>query len=72
MIKLDFSLAVTILLLIPLVLVFGLWIFYNFYRKQDWDLETAYFHQCPYCTFIFFDYQSKAVKSCPRCHSLVV
>lgn len=43
-------------------LVFAFWIFYNLRRNGILN-ETKYLQQCPYCTYIFFDYTSDAVAS---------
>ena len=57
MIKIDFSSAVSIYLSFSIFLVFILWVFYN-YRKGGILNETKYLQQCPYCTYMFFNYTS--------------
>ena len=57
MIKIDFSSAVSIYLCFSIFLVFILWVFYN-YRKGGILNETKYLQQCPYCTYMFFNYTS--------------
>lgn len=67
----DFSTGITVLLSIPLALVFSKWAFYNYIKEEEWDYQSDYFHQCPYCTYIFFDYKNNPLKMCPRCYSLI-
>lgn len=62
MIKISFSSAVSIYLCFSILLVFVLWIFYNL-NRNDIHSETKHLQQCPYCTYIFFDYKSNAVSS---------
>ena len=71
MIKIDFSTAISLFLSLSLVLVFAPWIFYNYYRNKKADLESNDIQQCPYCGYIFFDYQGKHLNTCPRCLSLI-
>ena len=59
MIKIDFSSAISIYLCFSIFLVFILWVFYN-YRKGGIFNETKYLQQCPYCTYMFFNYTSEA------------
>lgn len=58
MIKIDFSSAISIYLSFSIFLVFILWVFYN-YRKGGILNETKYLQQCPYCTYMFFNYTSE-------------
>jgi len=55
MFKIDFSSAISFYLSFPIVLVFAWWLFYNSHR-DDADNETEHLHQCPYCTYVFFNY----------------
>ena len=71
MIALDFTLAISLILSFALLLVFGLWIRYNFIDNNKIDYQTNFFQQCPYCTHIFFDYRQSGVKICPKCKSLL-
>jgi len=61
MIKINFSSAISIYLCFSIFLVFVLWVFYNYYRNGILN-ETKYLQQCPYCTYVFFDYKSKDLK----------
>jgi len=57
MIKIDFSSAISIYLCFSIFLVFILWVFYT-YSKGGILNETKYLQQCPYCTYMFFNYTS--------------
>ena len=71
MIKIEFPIAIAIFISVPLILVFLSWIFYNLKREKKRSNELEYFQQCPYCTYVFFDYSEKALKTCPHCQSLI-
>jgi len=55
MIKIDFSSAISVYLSFSIFLVFILWIFYNYHKSGIFN-ETKYLQQCPYCTYMFFNY----------------
>lgn len=58
MLKINFSSAISIYLCFSIFLVFTFWIFYNFRRNGILN-ETRYLQQCPYCTYIFFNYTAE-------------
>lgn len=68
MIKINIVTAISIYLCFSLSIVFILWIFYN-YRKSGMFNKTDYLQQCPYCTFIFFNYKKTDIQICPQCKS---
>lgn len=73
MIAVDLIWAISFLISFALLLVFVLWIFYNFFeeaKSQD-VASSADLEQCPYCLSLFFDYQKSDVKTCPHCKSYV-
>jgi len=61
MIKINFSYAISLYLCISIIVVFIVWIFYN-YRRDGILNETKYLQQCPYCTYIFFSNASRITK----------
>jgi len=71
MISLDFFVAIALYLFLILLLVFGRWIFYNYNENQSAGFESKYLQQCPYCTYLFFDYEESKLKICPRCESYI-
>ena len=72
MIKVDLYLGIAIYLIFCILLVFGHWIFYNWYRESDLIHNLKYFYQCPFCTHVFFDYRKNILRIiCPRCRSYI-
>jgi hypothetical protein len=71
MITVEFTLFISLILSFGLLLVFVLWIRYNFFNSKEIDDQIHFFQQCPYCTHIFFDYEDRRVKTCPKCKSLL-
>jgi len=70
MITIELSFAIGLFILISFLLVFMLWIFYN-YRESSTFNELKYLLQCPYCTYVFFNYKEKEMLVCPRCKSYI-
>ena len=58
MFKISFSSAIAFHLCFSIFLVFTLWIFYNS-RRYGISKETKYLQQCPYCTYLFFEYAAE-------------
>lgn len=58
MLRITFSSAIAVYLCFSIFLVLILWIFYN-YRRSGILNETKYLQQCPYCTYLFFDYRQE-------------
>ena len=71
MIKIDFITAISILTSCVLLLVFIPWITYNYTRTKNRSNDNQHLIHCPFCSYIFFDYQNREVNSCPRCQSLI-
>ena len=71
MIKIDFNVAIAAYLFLTIIVVMARWIFYNWYRDSNKGADTQYMEQCPYCTYVFFDFQRAELKICPRCKSLI-
>lgn len=69
MIKIDITLAISLLFCFSILLVFLFWIIYNSNTKYLTTGESGHLEQCPYCTLIFFDYRQEALQQCPRCQS---
>jgi len=72
MIKIDIVVAISVFLFFILLLVIGQWLSYN-NRKDNGHLtsESRYLFQCPFCTFLFFDYTETNIKKCPSCKSYI-
>ncbi|MFA5060222.1 MAG: hypothetical protein WC676_06295 [Candidatus Omnitrophota bacterium] len=71
MISLDLSAAVAAYLFSVILLVIGIWIFYNYSTEKKGQGDAQYLQQCPFCTHVFFDYENSKVKICPRCESYI-
>ena len=69
MIKIDFSLAISLYLFFTVLLVTVLWISYNWSKDHALSSETKHIEQCPYCTHVFFNYRQTKIPVCPRCKS---
>ena len=71
MIKIDFLWAVAVYIFITIALVIGHWIVYTFRKDKGIFSDAKFFQECPYCTYIFFNYEESEVKVCPRCRSYI-
>ena len=71
MIHIDFFVAIATYLTFIILLVIGRWIFYNYSDEASMTIESKHLEQCPYCTYIFFDYTQAPLKVCPRCESYI-
>jgi len=68
MIKVQFTEAIAIYLCFSIVLVFIVWMSYN-YRERSLLNHPRFLRQCHYCTYIFFYYRESGSVICPRCKS---
>ncbi len=68
MIPINFITAISIMISFSLLVVFSVWIFYN-YKKSDELENTNNLKQCKYCTYVFFNYKEDDILACPRCGS---
>ncbi|MCR4338087.1 MAG: hypothetical protein NUV91_09820 [Candidatus Omnitrophica bacterium] len=71
MIKIDFSIALAIALSLMLGTLFFLWIGEGRAKEEREGKRAEHLHQCPFCTYLFFDTPGEEVQHCPRCHSLL-
>lgn len=71
MIKIEFSLAVALYIILILGLIFALWVILDKKRNapglfySDKDL----FWQCATCTYVYVDTKHNTLSTCPRCGS---
>ena len=72
MITIDFAFAVAIFLFVAILLVIGWWIFYTYKDEESMRIESKNLQQCPYCTYLFFDYSADNFAICPRCESYII
>ena len=71
MVPIDFFLAIAIYLFLAIGLVIGWWIFYTYREDDSMYIESRYLQECPYCSYLFFDYRESELKICPRCESYI-
>ncbi len=70
MIEINLASLIGILFFTLVLLVFSVWIFYNYNEEKDLE-ELYHIHQCPYCTHIFKTASKKSIQTCPNCNSLL-
>ena len=71
MIQIDFFLAIALYLFLTIGLVIGYWVFYNDSDEDSMTIEARHLQECPYCAYLFFDYEESVLKICPRCESYI-
>ncbi|OGX19115.1 MAG: hypothetical protein A2Y04_02655 [Omnitrophica WOR_2 bacterium GWC2_45_7] len=72
MIKLDLVVAISIFLTFLIFLVFAKWIFYTSNSSDSLSDKLMYLQVCPYCIFVFFQYNIENFIICPRCKSYII
>ena len=71
MIRVELFPFIAVFLFLTILLVIGRWIFYN-YREGEGGTEYAkYLQQCPYCAYLFLNYEKTPLTVCPRCESYI-
>ena len=68
MIKIDINIAISTFLSLSILLVFVLWLFYN-YRRDSLVSELTELKQCPYCAHVFPKDTNSELENCPQCKS---
>ena len=58
----DIPNAITFYLIVTVMLVIACWIFYNCINDTPLTEQQQFLEQCPYCTFVFFDYKNSNIK----------
>lgn len=69
MIQVDLFFSIGAYLFLVILLVIGAWIFYTEGVEDSMQVDSDRLCQCPYCTYLFFDYGNSTLKNCPRCES---
>jgi len=70
MIKIEFSAAIALYILLTVFLVFAAWLFCE--RRKAFKLlsaENRFFWQCAICTYVYVDSRHNTISRCPRCGS---
>jgi hypothetical protein len=71
MLTIDLNIALGVGFCFGLLLVYIPWIFYTRIDFSNYHIEEGEVSQCPFCTYIFFEYQRHEISECPNCHSLL-
>lgn len=70
MIKIEFSLAITLYLIVTTCVILLMWLVFerrNVLRYVSSDKN--FFWQCDVCTYVYVDTVHKTISTCPRCRS---
>ena len=71
MIKLDISVALFFYLFFTVILVFGLWIWFDRgSRLKLFKSERRNVWQCSVCKYVYTDENNDEFSRCPRCNSI--
>jgi hypothetical protein len=69
MIKIDFSLAVSLYLCIFLFLIICSWLLFKKYKDKDLSLDVKFIWYCTVCTYAYINTKEENFSVCPRCGS---
>lgn len=69
MIKIDFSLAVSLYLILTTCLVLLALLFENKKKQKQFSSEKNFLWQCSICTYVYVDSRHINMSQCPRCGS---
>ncbi|MCX5693199.1 MAG: hypothetical protein NTX47_05920 [Candidatus Omnitrophica bacterium] len=69
MIKIEFSLAVALYLILTTCLIFLILIFKNRKEPKQFSSEKNFLWQCSICTYVYVDSRHTNMSQCPRCGS---
>jgi len=70
MIKIEFSLAVALYIIITVCLALAAWLVFE--KKEGlkkFPSEKEFFWQCAICTYVYVDSRHSRISQCPRCGS---
>ncbi len=69
MIKIDFSLAAALYLILTTCLVLLLILFENRKEPKQFSSDRNFLWQCAICTYVYVDSRHNKISQCPRCGS---
>jgi hypothetical protein len=69
MIKVDFSLAVSLYAIICLGVILIIWLFSQKQKDKDLTLDPKFIWFCSVCTYTYINTKEEAISACPRCGS---
>jgi rubrerythrin len=71
MIKIEFSLAIAVYIILTAVVVLFLWLLFG--KKKSSNMffsENRFFWQCDICMYVYVDSRHNVISKCPKCGSL--
>jgi uncharacterized paraquat-inducible protein A len=71
MIKVDFELALAVYLSFTVGVVLWRWASYTYSARFKALDDVSMMRSCPYCAYVFYEFQGRTISMCPRCHSYV-
>jgi hypothetical protein len=69
MIRIDFSLALAFCILLPLVVIYILWLKRVKQKEKDLFLNPRFIWFCSVCTYTYINTKEARISTCPRCGS---
>ncbi|OGX14905.1 MAG: hypothetical protein A2166_03410 [Omnitrophica WOR_2 bacterium RBG_13_41_10] len=69
MIKIDFSLAITLYLFIFINIILVFWLFCRKEKDKKLSLDPRYIWFCSVCTYTYINTKEDVISTCPRCGS---
>ena len=70
MIKIEFSLAIALYLILTVCSILILWMYLERKRVlESFSSEKRFFWQCDICTYVYVDSKNNIISQCPRCGS---
>jgi hypothetical protein len=69
MISIDFSLGVSLYILLFLNLILIIWLFSKKQKDKDLSLDPRLIWFCSVCTYTYINTKEDTISNCPRCGS---
>lgn len=69
MIKIEFSLAITLYLILTVCVALLTLVFKDRRESKQFSSEKNFLWQCSICTYVYVDSKHNKISQCPRCGS---
>jgi len=69
MINIDFSMAVSLYLLISISAILAIWLLGREQKHKDLSLDPRFIWHCCVCTYAYVNTKEDIISTCPRCGS---
>jgi len=70
MIKIEFSLAIGLYLILTVCIIFVVWLIFEKKKVfKPFSSQKRFFWQCSICTYVYVDTKHSIISLCPRCGS---